>query len=60
MIHVRIFKDYPNHMPPMTSNNGGHLPTWEEATVYNNGFQMPQLLYSYCIEAIYMIHLKMI
>ena len=59
-IHARIFRGPPTHMPPMNSNHGGHLPDQETSTVEKKGFQMGPLRYSYRIEAIYTILLKIV
>ena len=47
-------------MPPMPSSHEGHLPDLEDATVIDNGFQMPPLPYSYRIGEIYSIRFKMV
>ena len=45
-------------MPPVTSNNGGHLPNLDNSAVEEKGFQMGPILSSDHIGAIYTICLK--
>ena len=52
---MQIIKGRHNNMPPVTSNNGGHLPDWESETVERKGFHMPLLPYYYRIGEIYTI-----
>ena len=55
MIRLQMFRGRPNHMPPETSNNGGHLPNHDYATVDKKGFNMAPLPSSYRIGAILLL-----
>ena len=59
-IHAQIFIGPPNNISPVTSNNIGHLPNLDYATLKKKGFYTPPLPHFYRIGAIYNICLKMI